>query len=204
MKSAPLVLLALAASASAFSVEGQAHALGPIDLEIGGRIGGATSPLTVGPNPLGLGFGARAGIDLFGFYGGASFMYYLGGSQDIPGGTQSATSTLYGVEVGYNIGIPLISLRPQVGIGNYELDGSGSGQFLGVSFSGSQSFNALYIEPGIVGTLSLGLWYVGADINLLWLPSADTSQYKIYTPNGLSGVDTQLATTIHGQLGVKF
>jgi len=195
MKSAPILLVAVAAGVGALSVPRDAHALGPIDLEIGARIGGASSPVgstanAPAPNPLGFGIGARAGVSLLSFYGGLSFMYYFGGGQDVPGALgaafhESVTSTLFGFEAGYNIGIPLITLRPQLGIGTYNGNGSGSGPNFGVPGAGG----SLYIEPGVTGILSLGMWFVGADANLLFLPGLDNSQ---------------AAFTAHGQGGIKF
>lgn len=185
MKRAHILFIAAAAGAGALSVPRDAHALGPVDLEIGARIGGASSPVSGGLNPLGFGLGARAGVSLFSFYGGLSFMYYFGGGQDFMSSHYSVTSTLFGFDLGYNIGIPLITLRPQLGIGNYSGNGSGSGP--GFSIPGST--NNLYLEPGVTGILSLGMWFVGADANLLFLP-------------GLA--DSQAAFTAHGQGGIKF
>jgi len=184
MKSAPL-LVAAAVGVGALSVPRDAHALGPVDLEIGARIGGASSPVSGGLNPLGFGMGARAGVSLFSFYGGLSFMYYFGGGQDFSGFHYSVTSTLFGFDLGYNIGVPLITLRPQLGIGNYTGNGTGSGPGFSIPSTGSN----LYLEPGVTGILSLGLWFVGADANLLFLPGLDGSQ---------------AAFTAHGQGGIKF
>ncbi len=195
MKRAPILLLAVAAGVGALSVPRDAHALGPVDLEIGARIGGASSPFSSPanpsstnppvPNPLGFGMGARAGVSLFSFYGGLSFMYYFGGGQDFMSSHYSVTSTLFGFDLGYNIGIPLITVRPQLGIGNYDGSGSGAAPTFGIPASGSN----LYLEPGVTGILSLGLWFVGADANLLFLPGLDGSQ---------------AAFTAHGQGGIKF
>ncbi|HEV3194346.1 MAG TPA: hypothetical protein VGY54_27790 [Polyangiaceae bacterium] len=191
MKSASILFIAAAAGVGALSVPRDAHALGPVDLEIGARIGGASSPVSGGLNPLGFGMGARAGVSLFSFYGGLSFMYYFGGGQDVSTGGAappfhySVTSTLFGFDLGYNIGIPLITLRPQLGIGNYSGNGTGSGP--GFSIPGSA--NNLYLEPGVTGILSLGMWFVGADANFLFLPGLDNSQ---------------AAFTAHGQGGIKF
>ncbi len=50
-----LVIAALVAS------EQDAHAIGPVDVEVGARVGVGTNPAS-GSNPLGLGIGGRAGV----------------------------------------------------------------------------------------------------------------------------------------------
>jgi hypothetical protein len=55
--------------------------------------------------------------------------------------------------------------------------------------SGSTSKSNLYLEPGVTGLVSLGGWFVGADLNLLFLPGMD---------------NTTTAFTLHGQVGLKF
>src|ERR1700722_9165722 len=106
---------------STLAVARDAHALGPVDLEVGAKVGYATSPSSVSgaTNPLGFGLGGRAGLAfLGGIYLGGNIMYYLGGSTNVPepatgatGVTQSSsvsisTNTLmYGGELGYGIKI---------------------------------------------------------------------------------------------------
>jgi len=182
---------------STLAVARDAHALGPVDLEAGAKVGYATSPVSGGgTNPLGFGVGGRAGLAfLGGIYLGGNIMYYLGGSTNEPvpvsGGAQNvsassvslSTNTLmYGGEVGYGIKIlDLLTIRPQVGLGNATFSVSGGG------YSGSSSY--YYLEPGVTGLIGLGLLYVGADANVLVLPSAPNSQ---------------AAFSLHAQIGVKF
>jgi hypothetical protein len=165
-----------------------ARALGPVDLEVGAKVGYATSPTSENgaPNPLGFGLGGRAGLSfLGGFYAGGSLMYYLGGSSTLQSeaGAQSvSTNTLmYGGEVGYGFNILLLTIRPQVGIGNATFTASSGGV--------SQSTSNWYLEPGVTGLIGLGLLYVGADVNALVFP-------------GLQ--DSQTGVSFHGQIGVKF
>ena len=78
-----------------------AHALGPVSIEIGARAGVATNPADApSPNPLGFGIGARGGIEITNFYVGASFLYYLGATQSTPLGDASLHTLLYGLEGG--------------------------------------------------------------------------------------------------------
>src|SRR5277367_3680804 len=96
-----------------------AHALGPVDLEVGAKVGYATSPYSGGgTNPLGFGLGGRAGLAfLGGIYLGGNIMYYLGGSTNEPApaaGTTGVTNSsvsittntlMYGGELGYGFKI---------------------------------------------------------------------------------------------------
>jgi hypothetical protein len=200
MKSASVHFLAAAIGVCVLPVTRNASALGPVDIEVAAKIGGGTNPVNVGaesqpggvappnpPNPLGFGLGARAGASFFGFYGGLSFMDYLGTSQVNQGVKESLKSVLYGGEVGYNIGVSLLTLRPQLGIGNFTRSQSWSGGTM--LPPGSTSTSSLYLEPGLTGLVSLGMWIVGADANVLFL-------------TGLSGAWP--AFTAHGQVGIKF
>src|SRR5579872_2026489 len=120
MKSAHKVLIATAACCAAVSIPQRALALGPVDLEIGAELGGGTGTVGNAPNPLGLGLGGRAGISLFGWYGGIAGMYYFGSGQDNyslnGGGTGHihTNSSLIGLEVGDNITLSILTIRPQL------------------------------------------------------------------------------------------
>jgi hypothetical protein len=160
-----------------------AHALGPLDVEVGARVGVGTAPGgTSGVNPLGFGVGGRGGVSILGLYGGISGMYYLGGSQDVLGTSVSVHSVLLGFEAGYGSKFGPLSLRGTVGIGNIETDVSG----------GFPSNNGLYIEPGVTGVFAVGMWFFGADANGLLLPSY------------AGGSSLEGAFTLHGQVGVTF
>lgn len=153
-----------------------AHALGPIDLEVGAKAGVGTNPDSGGGlNPLGFGLGGRAGVVLFDhLYGGVNLMYYLGGSED----GVSAHTLMYGLEAGWGFKlIDILTIRPQVGLGN-------------ANFSiGGLSDSNLYVEPGVTGLITLGMLFVGADANVLVFP-------------GLA--NSNAAFTLHGQVGLKF
>jgi hypothetical protein len=191
MKIASILFLGFALGTLSFLRS--ASAIGPVDIEIAAKVGGGTNPILVGSNAmgpaapqlnaLGFGLGARAGASFYGFYGGLSFMDYLG-SHDNAG--DSMKTVLYGVEAGYNFGVPLFTLRPQLGVGNYTVTQSGS-----LSPPESFSSSSVYFEPGLTALVSFGLWIVGADVNVLYL-----------WPSG--GWTTQPAFTAHGQVGVKF
>jgi hypothetical protein len=185
---ARLAVLALVAAAAICISERHAHALGPVDVEIGARVGVATKPDSNAPNPFGLGIGGRAGVSIFHVYGGVSGIHYFGESATLtlPTGTVKASysTTLLGVELGYSItAIPLLTIRPQLGLGN-------------AAFSfGDLSQNKLYLEPGVTALVSLGLLYLGADLNLLAIPGID---------QGNGATKTYTSFSAHGQVGVMF
>jgi hypothetical protein len=187
MRRTCLVFSAAALVAALTCIPRDASALGPVDIELGAKAGGGTNPFNGNPqppNPLGFGLGARGGLSFFGVYGGVNLMYYFGGSQTFAGTNVSYHSLMYGAELGYNISLAILTIRPQIGLGNYT-----------VSASPGSDVNNLYVEPGVTGLISLGMWFVGADANALILPG-------IKQADGSTG--TSAGFTMHGQVGVKF
>jgi hypothetical protein len=163
----------------------EAHALGPIGVEAGAVVGYGTNPDSNLPvNPLGVGLGLRGGVVLFdSLYGGVKVTDYLGGSV----GPASIHALQYGLDVGYGFSIPLLTIRPQVGIGNVGFTTS-------IDNLGSTSSSYLYVEPGVTALIGLGLIYVGADANYMLVPGVSQG-------DGTS--KTEGALTIHGQVGIK-
>ncbi len=183
-----LSLAGAATVVAALAVPRTAHALGPVDLEIAARAGYATSPdSSFAANPLGLGFGGRAGISILGIYGGISGMYYLGGSQSVGPVSVSYSTVMYGGEVGYTLPIPVVKIRPQVGFGNQAIS------------VGSASDSNLYLEPGVLVMIPVGMWIFGVDGNALILPSVSQGNAL-----GQSSSKTYVSPTFHAQVGVKF
>jgi len=166
-----------------------AHALGPVDVEVAAKVGGATNPYSGGAvSPMGFGLGGRAGVVLLELlYGGVNLMYYVGSTgPDIgypsPTATISGHAWMYGVEAGFGVKpIDILTIRPQVGLGNATFNFSRK--------PGDYDVSNLYVEPGITVLLSLGTWFVGADANALVIP-------------GLA--QSNAVFTAHGQVGVKF
>ena len=171
----------------------KANALGPVDIEIGARAGVTTSPL----GPLGFGIGGRGGVSIMNIYAGIDVIDYLGahapcGGCSMPpppaGQTQVQaqqwrSALLYGFEAGYNFKFSLVTIRPQLGLGNFHLSA-----WYGAPGGGVIS-NYFYAEPGVVGLVSLGMFFVGADVGVLLLSGPDSPE------TGL---------TVHGQVGVTF
>jgi hypothetical protein len=186
------VLITAAACFGAVSIPQRASALGPVDLEIAAELGGGTGTVSGAPNPLGLGLGGRAGVDIFGFYGGLAAMYYFGTGQDNytlnsvgAVGHVHTSSSLIGLEGGWNINLSILTIRPLLGLGYYNrgLDFSSS-----ANGHTSADSHSVYLQPGVTGLLTFGMWIVGADVSLLWVPAIDNSQ---------------VAVVAHGQFGIK-
>jgi hypothetical protein len=176
MKNLTRALGALGVTLCLFSYAGQAHALGPIDVEAALKGGYATNDVSSGPgNGLGGAFGARAGVGIFGIYGGVSVLRYFGSSP--------YSSWAVGGELGYSLSVSILTIRPQIGLGNLQTDISGCP--VGLSCSNG----TLYVEPGVTALISFGLPFVGVDANAMFLPSANNAN---------------AAFTLHAQLGVKF
>ncbi len=190
MNRKPIPLFAALLSSGLLAAAHDARALGPVNLEVGARVGGGGTPFSGQPNPLGFGVGGRAGVAFSGWYAGLSLMYYVGESGTVSAVTTSEHSFLYGVEGGYGVKLlGLVTVRGLVGVGNFTLDYTGIGQL---------SLNNLYIEPGLTATVSLGLLYVGADLSVLVLPG-------IGNPAEVNAASSwATAVTAHAQLGVVF
>jgi hypothetical protein len=165
----------------------KAHALGPVDIEIGAKGGIATGPL----GPLGFGIGGRGGVSILGLYAGVDVIDYLGATSTCgscsspPGQTvkQSRSALLYGFEGGYSFKFSVVTIRPQLGLGNFRLSNADGDPTPGPSATS----NHFYLEPAVVGLVTLGAFFVGADVGALLLPTAPDS-----------------ALTVHGQIGVTF
>lgn len=180
---------ALLGAAILFASEHDAHALGPVDIEAGLRVGVGTTPDADAVNPFGVGVGGRAGVSVFNVYGGLSAIHYFGSSKDILNQKVQTASTLLGLELGYSIKlIRVLTLRPQLGIGNVTFSSS-------VGNVDGDSKSKLYLEPGVTGLFSLGLLYVGADLNVLLIPGVERA---------LQDSKTYTSFTAHGQIGIQF
>jgi hypothetical protein len=193
MQKSAMIVAATALGAATAFVSRPAQALGPVDLEVAAKAGGATNPFGgSGPNPLGFGLGARGGVSFLGIYGGLAAMYYFGSSQDLalpglPVVHISEAAFMYGVEGGYGGKLlELLTVRLQLGVGNFQFNQSGP-------VSGGSN---LYLEPGATAFATLGTLLVGADANVLLLPSiADPSS---------GNTSTRAGFTAHAQVGLKF
>ncbi|HEX8796760.1 MAG TPA: hypothetical protein VF765_37670 [Polyangiaceae bacterium] len=183
------VFAGLASTVVIVAMSSTARALETLDIEIGAKVGYATSPLSpstvFGGNPLGFGVGGRIGLAFkAGPYIGGSFMAYPAGNGSLSVGPQGATSRsfstfLYGAELGYGIQpIDRLTIRPQLGFGDTS---ASSGAPVGITF--------WYLQPGVTGLFDLGTLFVGADVGMLLFAN---SNYE------------QAGFTFDAQVGVKF
>lgn len=124
-----------------------AHALGPIDIEVAGAAGVGFEPADLKVNPYGFGVGARAGVNLGGLYGGARVAYYIGQA--------SLDVTQLGVELGYGPTIGPLLVRGGAGIGHFTAGGS---------IASTSTY--LYIAPNLTALVRIptSIVFVGADI----------------------------------------
>jgi hypothetical protein len=184
----PRLSLRLATAGFAIAVvafPAKADAIGPVDIEVAARAGTAISNL----GPLGFGIGGRGGVSVLGLYVGVDIIDYLGATSQcdscsapagVPLPKRSQSALLYGFEAGYSFRISLVTIRPQLGLGDFRLSTSLGGGPRSAS-------NYFYLEPGVVGLVALGPLLVGADVGALLPPTGP-----------------ELALTVHGQLGVRF
>jgi hypothetical protein len=183
-----VVTLAIALSSK------EAHALGPVDIEVGAKVGAATNPGAGWQlNPLGFGAGGRVGVSIFGIYGGLNLIDYIGNNA----GINSAHALEFGGELGYSIKISVLTIRPQVGFGNITFSDTYSGTALGFTASSSSNNASFYLEPGLTALITLGIFYFGVDANALIITAMPTNP-----PGGSTSTDT--AFTMHGQVGLAF
>jgi hypothetical protein len=182
--------LAAAVGACALLPWREAHALGPIDLEAGGRIGGATSP-SGAFNPLGFGLGGRAGVSFANIYTGVSVMYYFGeGVRTYCCSSFSQNVFLLGIEGGYNfVVLNRVTLRPEIAVGAAGVYTTNRESPVGnPSYVYGSSNTYFYLEPGIACVLSLGPVFVGTDVNLFSLPNVRSFPNLSFAADGEVGV----------------
>jgi hypothetical protein len=194
------LLVAAILAAVVVLVPRQAHALGPVGIELGAKVGYGTNPVSGSPeNPMGVGLGGRGGVSIFGLYAGVAGLYYLGSSQTVDGDTVKIHSAVYGLEAGYGFKLlGLLTIRPQLGLGNDQIGGSSSS-------GGGSSKGYLYLEPAALVLVSIGIVYVGADIGALLLPSGPANKSTADGCTSASGCHSfDAGLTVHGQVGVNF
>ena len=197
---APLLVTAVLGIGS-MCITRDASALGPVDIEVTGAVGGGTDPLTTGgPNPLGFGIGWHAGVAFHGLYGGVALVYYFGGSErNGVGGSASDHTLTYGIEAGYELRIVgALTVRPQVGVGDFVLTfDPGACTLCNITqTNGSSTISSLYLQPGVAALFSLGKWLLGVDASALVLPSITEPYATVAT--------TDVAFTADVQAGARF
>lgn len=161
-----LVICAIALCANLVDSE-EAEAQLPGTLTAGGVIGyGVETEDVQGYNPYGFTLGLRGGYTLpgLGLHLGGRLMYYFGSTGELAD-TRKIESKYITVsaEVGYDIDLFVLTLRPYLGFGYASLSSSGPTD----TFEGG----AFMLAPGATGIIPLGIFFVGADVRYQWLPA---------------------------------
>jgi hypothetical protein len=157
-----------------------AAAVGPsVTVELAGEASYVTPPIRGGATPFGVGFGARAGLELSGLYVGVRILDFLGG-RDVD---VSYRAMLYGLDLGYGIRLPAFGravwlVRPPVGLGDAAVSYTDPSLAADVvttasgtaSASDTITVNNVFVEPGLTLELVSGSYFVALDGSLLVLP----------------------------------
>ncbi len=169
-----ILAVALATAIGIGFAANEAHALEPPRVEVGLKAGGGTNWTGQSPDPIGFSIGGRAGASIHvpdgDLYAGVEAVYYAGSSGlercGFCGTSESkvsAHSFQYGADIGYGRKVSTVTIRGQAGLGEYGLDGSA---WYG-ALAGTKRY--LYVEPSLVGLISIGNFFVGADVGALLL-----------------------------------
>jgi hypothetical protein len=122
-------------------------------------------------NPYGIGFGAAGGYTLdMNVHLGASFEYYLGASEDFPGGSASANIWNLMLEPGYDIAAgETLVIRPQLGLGLSSVNAEACVSLppplgTGSEVCGDNSESKFAVAPGAMLLIDFGGLYAQAGL----------------------------------------
>lgn len=119
-------------------------------------------------NPFGFGFGLRGGYTLnMGLYLGGHFVYFLGESYDMAGGEASINVITIAAEVGYDLNLQPIVIRPSLLLGLGLSSVSVKMEAMGVSMDESETETDLFLGPGASVIYPLDGFFIGADLRFL-------------------------------------
>lgn len=121
-------------------------------------------------NYYGFGFGVRGGYTLgFGLYLGAQAQYFLGGSGTVA--NASGNEILLGVDIGYDIHVAPVIIRPALGLGAavnpHQSD-------IDVDKSASVTDVDIYVAPGASVAYPIRNFFVGADLRFVDIFATDS------------------------------
>jgi hypothetical protein len=112
-------------------------------------------------NPYHLGLGVRGGVTLSSIYVGASLDYFFAETTHVTGFEVSGGRLQVMGNVGYEFGLPLLTLRPLVGLGYAHTN-------IDADSAGSASKQELVIAPGAELLVNLGLINVSGELRYNW------------------------------------
>lgn len=152
---AALVGVACGASSLAFSGDADALPLLTISGSLRGLYGSALGDPAL--NPYGPGLGLRAGVTLpTSLYLGASLDYFFGESEEVEGVDISASLLQVMANVGYDLGLGPLTLRPSLGLGLAQSNAEAA------DIDTSEANFAL--SPGAEAIVGLGLLSVSGEV----------------------------------------
>jgi hypothetical protein len=164
-----------------------ARALGPLDVELAGKVGGGIETSGDPTGPFGPSVGGRAGATISGtgVYGGLTLDYYFGGTQQAAGMSVQQHAVLYGLEGGYGFRLAdIVTLRGQLGFGNLAYT------------AGNYDKSGIYVEPGVTALVFLRSLILGVDAGVVFLPG--------FSPMGPLPTTPGPALLLHGEVGWRF
>jgi hypothetical protein len=118
-------------------------------------------------NPFGLGFGVRGGYNIDKIYVGARILFFLGESEDVPGGEVSFNELTIGLVGGYDLEMSGLVLRPELGLGL--AISSAEVTVVGIPGAGTvdSSSEDLYVAPGVTVLHNLSPdMFVGGELSI--------------------------------------
>jgi hypothetical protein len=138
-------------------------------------------------NLFGLGTGVRGGYTFdFGLYLGGQFIYYFGGSAErVAGVKNESNEILLGADVGYNIKLAPIVIRPSLGLGialrPYKTESDQN------FVKDSDTPVEFYVAPGALVTYPIGMFFVGGDARFVEVLA--TESIEAVTIMGVAGIN---------------
>ncbi len=130
------------------------------------------------PNIYGLGFGARAGLNVSQFYVGGTFIYHLGKSETVGNMKTSVGVMYYGVEAGYPIPMGGINVMPYLGLGQAKAHAE---VCISSVCGAAESTAEIYASPGVAITTT-GKIFFGADVRYTRVLTGEGDKGKASAP----------------------
>ena len=119
-------------------------------------------------NPYGAGIGLRGGVTLLSIYAGASLDYFFAETTRLAGMKITGGRLQVMGNVGYEIGLPLLTLRPFLGVGYAQTQ-------IQSNLGPDHSKNELVLAPGAELMVSLGLVNVSGEVRYNFTSTADAA-----------------------------
>jgi hypothetical protein len=142
----------------------------PISMAV--ALGWGTDFESVDYNLYSVGFGVRGGYTLdFGLYLGGQALYFIGDSVSVAGVEASGNELLLGVDVGYDIDVAPLIIRPSLGLGA-ALTFSKSD--IGKPEAASETNANFYVAPGATAMYPISNFFIGGDLRFIDIFASDS------------------------------